>query len=164
MYNLNNDTCLNFRNVDIFVYAFTLTYIDDISQQQKNAKFFNQKIILKCRFCFVFASKRVNIEYDIVNNNRYHYETLRMRKKMNFILIKSKRNIYNIKIELNIDDSFLITIFFVLNIIRTKFNDFVHFEYVDIIQLLHIFLIKIILIVSFQKKYTQIFRKFSFFF
>ena len=82
---LNEDMKLMINEQKTFVCVFTLTYIDDMSQQQKNSEFKNQRATLKCRFCFISINERQNLNYNIIENDRFHHQTVQMRKNMNKI-------------------------------------------------------------------------------
>ena len=81
MYDLNKNLRLNIQCREIFICVFTLTYLDNMSQQQENVGFLTQKADFKCWFCFVSTIERANLKYDIINKNRYYHETMGIKKK-----------------------------------------------------------------------------------
>ena len=80
-----------------FVCVFTLTYIDDMSQQQKNSEFKSQRATLKCRFCFISINERQNLNYNIIENKRFHHQAVQMRKNINKIKQTIKKETYDSK-------------------------------------------------------------------
>lgn len=82
---LNENMKLIINEQKIFVCVFLLTYIDNISQQQKNSEFKNQRTTLKCRFCFISINERQNLNYNIIENKRFHYQAIQIKKNMNKI-------------------------------------------------------------------------------
>ena len=77
--------------------VFILTYIENMSQQQENSEFKSQKTIFDCRFCFVAANERHNLNFDVVKNDRFHHQIIQMRKEMNNIKQKIKKEAYDSK-------------------------------------------------------------------
>ena len=57
-----------------FLCVFTLCFLNDMSQQNENFEFLNQRVNLKCRFCFVEIKNRNNVEYDTLRNEKFHHE------------------------------------------------------------------------------------------
>lgn len=91
--------------------------------------------------------------YDIINKDRFHHEIIRIRKKMILISVKTRRVKYNIEINLSIKEPSLIIISSTLNINTSRFNDLIHFEYINITKLLHLLFMNAILTSVAQKKY-----------
>lgn len=76
-----------------FVCVFTLIYIDDMSQQQKNAEFKSQRTKFSCRFCFISINKRQNLNYDVISNEQFHHQVIQIKNEMNnikLIILKKK--------------------------------------------------------------------------
>ena len=128
--NLKAEKTLKFDDEkQIFLCAFTLCFLDDMSQQNENFEFLNQRINFECRFCFVDAKNRNNIEYDTLRNERFHHEIIRIKKHM-ISMKKIQQVIYSRNTELNSDKSSLFLIFSALDVILTRSSDFAHSEYV----------------------------------
>jgi len=70
------------------ICAFTLCYTGDMPQQQENAGFKTQRAELGCRFCFIKASERDNLEFDVKICGRYHHQTIAMRKEKDSLPMK----------------------------------------------------------------------------
>ena len=70
---LKKDIKLMINEQKTFVCVFTLIYIDNMSQQEKNSKFKSQRATLKCRFCFISVNERQNLNYNIIENKRFDY-------------------------------------------------------------------------------------------
>lgn len=73
------------------VCAFTLCFLEDMSQQQVNAEFKSQRITLSCRFCVISADVRDDLKYDVIKNERFHNRTIQQRREMSAIRTIAKR-------------------------------------------------------------------------
>ena len=146
------------------ICAFIMTFIENMSQQNVNVEIKSQKAKIDCRFCLISEDIREDLNYNIFENERFHHETMRLKNEMKSLNIKSARNQYEKKYELNNKMSSLINIFSALDIIRTRSSDSAHSEYENFTNNLHFFLINAILNVQTQKEYIREFRNFSFFF
>lgn len=63
--------------------SLAMQYVGDMVQQQWNAGFLGARAKLGCRSCFISDSDgRGDLEYDIVDYGRYHYQTLALRKEI----------------------------------------------------------------------------------
>ena len=151
------------KEMNIMIYAFIMTFIENMSQQNVNVEIKSQKAKIDCRFCLISEDIREDLNYNIFENERFHHETMRLKNEMKSLNIKSARNQYEKKYELNDEMSSLINISSALNIIRIRSNDSAHSEYEDLTKNLHLLLINAILNVQAQKKYIREFRNFSFF-
>ena len=145
----------------VFICAFTLIYVSDMSQQQINSEFLKQRIKLSCRFCFINADERDNLNYNIVDKERFHHESMRMKKKMN-LMNQIQQITYERQNEIVIEHFFLIIIFSALNLILSKLNDSAYSKYDDLFKLLHIFLLNSIFNASTQKQYVNMLRNFQY--
>ena len=94
---LNENIKVLINEQKIFFCIFILIYIDDMSQQQKNFDFKSQETTLKCRFCFISVNERHKLNYNIVENERFHHQTVQMKKKMNNIKQITKKDTYDFK-------------------------------------------------------------------
>jgi hypothetical protein len=65
------------------VTMFVLAYTGDMPQQAANGGFLSHRGIIGCRSCYCPQTKRGDLDYDVVLNGRYHYETLRKRQEGN---------------------------------------------------------------------------------
>lgn len=160
MKNLDSDISISINDKKIFLCVFILAYLDDMSQQQKNSEFLSYDAHYDCRFCFVHKDQRVDLEFDIIQHDWFHHESMRMWKKMNQ-MNSSQRDKYCTFTELNSEIS-LTAISSALDIILTRSSDSVHTEYDDIVKLLHMSLINTILIKTFSIEYELQLRAFLF--
>lgn len=123
----------------------------------------NQRINLNCRFCFIYVKNRDNIEYNIIDNEKFHHEIIRMKKHINK-KNKIQKTTYDRKIKLNSKKSFLFSFSFVFNIILIRLNDSIHSKHDDIIKFFHNILMTTILTFQIQKNYFDTIRIFVYFF
>ncbi|KAF6223757.1 hypothetical protein HO173_013218 [Letharia columbiana] len=64
---------------DIF-WAFALTFLGDMPQQADNGGFMRHTATMGCRTCYCSKDERANLDFDIVGNGRYHWETTQQRE------------------------------------------------------------------------------------
>jgi len=69
--------------------VFTLCYTGDMPQQQENSGFKTQR---GTRFCFIDETIRGDLDYNVIDEGRYHYQTMSMRKGMNELRTKKDKN------------------------------------------------------------------------
>lgn len=62
------------------VWAFAITFLGDMPQQADNAGFMRHSARMGCRSCFCPKEERGNLNFDIVGNGRYHWETIQQRE------------------------------------------------------------------------------------
>jgi hypothetical protein len=65
-----------------YICAFTHAFLGDMPQQRKNSMMKTQRGNLGCRFCFAAVDDRGNLGYDSLQDGRYHFQTLEMRKDL----------------------------------------------------------------------------------
>ena len=164
MLKLNVNVIFIIKGKPTYVCMFTLAYVKDMSQQQKNFEFKSQNADYECRFCIIHFNNRATLNFNIVKNERYHYKILRMRKKMSQMKFMKKKNEYVKLHDLNRKESLFFIIFSALNIIVTRLSDFVYSKYDDIVKFMHILLMKVILIDSEVKSYAEQLRSFLYLF
>jgi len=71
--------------------------IKNMSQQQANADFKLQNATLDCRFCLISSDDHENIDFDIMKNDRFHFQTLQHQREMNNIHAITKKETFAIK-------------------------------------------------------------------
>ena len=105
--NLNDvlDALLSLRNLDrggelldlpqpTRVCIFPLCTIRDMPQQQANAGFKSQRANFGCWFCLVPSESRGDLDYDVVKNGRFHFQTMQQRREMSEIRAVEKRETF----------------------------------------------------------------------
>ena len=60
--------------------VYNMIFLDDISQQVENDEFLQHQTNMRCRICLCSKIERDNLEYDIVMNDKYHWETITQRQ------------------------------------------------------------------------------------
>ena len=133
------------KEMNIMIYAFIMTFIENMSQQNVNVEIKSQKAKIDCRFCLIFENIRENLNYNILENERFHHEIMKLRDKIKNLNVKNARDQYEKKYKLNNEMSSLINIFSTLNIIRTRSSDSAHSKYKNLTKNLHFLLINAIL-------------------
>ena len=125
-----------------------------MSQQQINAKFKFQNANLNCRFCLILNDHRDNLNYDIIEHDKFHHQTMKQKNEMNKLRFIAKKKTFVLKWKLFVKQFFLIHLFFVFDIIVVKFNNFAHFKYDDICKQLHYLFLNVIITSTTTQNYV----------
>ena len=129
--------------------------------QQEISECLNSTIKLLCRMCHANEITENNMNYDVIHNNRYHYQTFHIRFKC-VNMTKTAREKFFAKKEMTFEFSTLQLFTFVLNIIVNKSSDSAHNEFVDIVKRIMSVLCKWIFIFKVLNIFSERFRIFKF--
>ena len=69
---LNRDQSIEINKENEIVCAFTMTFLSDMSQQANNEDFARHNANMTYRICLCSKNERDDLNYDIVENDRYH--------------------------------------------------------------------------------------------
>ena len=144
------------------VCIFPLYTIGDMPQQQVNAGFKTQKATLGCRFCLIPNESRGDLEYDIIKNGRFHYQTMQHRHEMNAIRATGKKEKFAILWGLSLEEPTLLRLFPALDVILTRPSDPAHSEYAGLYLRLHHLLLEAILTTTATQSYATAIRQWPF--
>jgi hypothetical protein len=89
---LNKGVVVDINSETTHMSVFTLCYTGDMPQQQENSGFKTQRAIRGCRLCFIDETVRGDLDYDTIEEGRYHYQTMRMRRGMKEFHTKKDKN------------------------------------------------------------------------
>ena len=90
----DHDCQLNLNEKQTWIWISIVIFLNDMKQQQEFAKFFESKTIKCCRFCDVDKKNRKNLNRNVVLNDRYHYQILKLRYEASkFDEIIKKKNL-----------------------------------------------------------------------
>lgn len=76
---------------DTLVCAMLAYFIADMPQQQENSGFLSQRSTFGCRLCQVDKKFWKSLELDLVSDGRYHWEIVRLRKRMATMSTKAEK-------------------------------------------------------------------------
>ena len=145
------------------IWTFILIFTNDMKSQQKIANFFDFNAKFFCRICYANEKIKNDINYDIIDNERYHHQTFYVRSR-----VKSMTKIFKEKFfdqyEMIFEFSTLQFLISILNIIVNRFENSTHNEFVDIVRKIISIFDKWIFISKVFELFIQRFRFFSFFF
>ena len=107
--------------------SYVMILIDDMSQQIENENFSHHNVQKNYRICFIFKNVRKDFEFDIIKNEKYHFEILKQKKHAKQLIDENQRIFFkNTKLQLK---SFVIArLCSFLNLIRTRIYNAFHFE------------------------------------
>ncbi len=143
------------------LYLFNIM-IENMFQQQANARFKLQWANLSCCFCLISSNSRDDLNFDIIEQERFHNQTMLQWWEMTALTSVMKRKTFVTKWNLNTEKSALFRLFSALNIILTRSSDSAHFEYTDLCKQLHHLLLEVILTSIATQSYAIILCKWSF--
>jgi hypothetical protein len=159
---LDKGVVVDINSEPAYMCVFTLCYTGDMPQQQENSGFKTQRGTRGCRFCFIDETIRGDLDYNVNDEGRYHYQTLSMRKGMNELRTKTDKNTRATKWGLAVDEPPLPQISPALDLILTRPADTAHSEYNGISRMMHELLIQGILTPTATKAYGRRLRQFPF--
>ena len=105
-----------------------MTFLRDMSQQADNIRFIRHSARIDCRTCFYFKEKRENLEYDIEDNDRHHWETLEQREYVQDLKNTKEIRVFLRDVEVRLESSFIAKLLSVLDLIHSRSYDASHFE------------------------------------
>ncbi|KAL9035756.1 MAG: hypothetical protein Q9180_004684 [Flavoplaca navasiana] len=143
------------------VCIFPLCTVGDMPAQQKNGGFKAQNATLGCRFCLIPSDERDNLDYDVVKNGRFHYETMDRRRKIKRLGVTAKEKEEN-KWGILSEEPALFRLFPALDIIVTRPGDPAHSEYAGLCKQLHQLLLSAVLTPGACQSYAAAIRVWPF--
>ena len=146
----------------VLLCAFTMAYTGDMPQQQKNSGMKTQRANCGCRFCFVTANDRGDLQYDTFRNGRYHKQAAAMREDMNTLRTKILQEKYATKWGIDTEEPCLVKISPALDIILSRPGDPAYSEYNGLTRIMHNLLHDTILTSAAAKSYAATLRSFPF--
>jgi hypothetical protein len=146
----------------ILLCAFTMAYIGDMPQQQKNSGMKTQRANCGCRFCFIPSDYRGDLQFDTFKHGRYHKQTMAMRNDMNALRTKAMREKYASTWGLDVEEPCLAKISPALDLILSRPGDPAHSEYNGLTRIMHNILLDTILTPAAAKSYAAVLRSFPF--
>lgn len=142
---LDKGTLVDINGTPTTMCIFSLCYIGDMPQQQENSGFKSQRADKGCRFCFIDAKQRGDLNFDINEHGRYHHQAINMRKQMNNLRTATQRNQYGKDWGLAPRKPPLQQISPALDLILSRPADPAHSEYGGITRMMHEMLLEGIL-------------------
>jgi len=148
----------------VLLCAFTLAYIGDMPQQQKNAGMKTQRANLGCRFCHIASDDRGSLDFDTFLSGRYHHSVVEMRNDIDALRTKALRETYGKIWGIDPDPASmaLSKISPALDLIQTRPSDPAHSEYNGLSNMMHSVLLEAILTAPAANAYAAVLRSFPF--
>ena len=143
------------------VCAFIMSLIGDMSQQADNGGFSRHNADLSCRSCFCSRSERANLEFDIVEEDRYHEKTINQRDYAEQLVDENQKR-YLRDTNIHLKAPFIARLCSTLDLIQIRTYDASHSKWRDLERILHSFLVINILSKRDSTKYSKVFQNFSY--
>ena len=120
---------LEINGTEKFVCGFVMAFTRDMAASQGFKGLISAIADYGCGFCLAHKSQRVNLDFNIIKNGRYHYQTINLRRQSEMLSNKSQRLKFFQKIGMAPQQTPLIKIAPCLDIIRSRPGDAAHSEY-----------------------------------
>lgn len=143
-------------------FVFTMTFTEDMSQQNVNCDIMTQNVARECRDCLVKSNKRLNLDIDLITIKRYHHQILFKRLHAESTMFQDKKDKFFNDFNMKFEQIALISISSTLNILRIKFKDTTHSKCANIAKQSQVFLFLTILTFFAQNAYCAVLRNFQF--
>ena len=159
---LDRGAIVDIHGEEVLLCAFTHAYIGDMPQQQVNSGMKSQNANLGCRFCYINADERGDVDFDHHLNGRYHHQVVAMREDMETIRTKGQKEKYCKKWGMSLEPPALAQISPALDILLSRPGDPAHSEYKGLSNLMHSLLLDSVLTTSATRSYAALLRSFPF--
>lgn len=87
----------------ILLVAFTLTFLSNVPQQQKNSSIKIQRANLSYRIYYIYANFRGVLDYNIFLEGQFYYTILEIRYDIDSMPTKAAYKVYSVKQGINLD-------------------------------------------------------------
>ena len=158
---LDRDISLIINEDEQEICAFSMSLLEDMSQQTVNEKFSHHSAQKECRSCFCSKKSRENLTFNTIQHERYHFETIKQRQHVNQ-LVEKDRKMFLRETDLRSKTSVIARLCSALNLIQTRTYDASHSEWRSLKRILHSFLITSMLSKKDNTQYLKIFQNFSY--
>ena len=158
---LNRNFVLFVNDIEIEICFFVMKLIDDMFQQIENEEFVHHNAQKECRFCFCFKTLRKDLQFDIVQKNKYHFEIIKQREHAKQF-VDENRKVFLKKIEFQLKSSVIIRLCFALDLMRIRTYDVFHSKWRELKRTLHIFFVTTMLFKQENIQYLRHFQSFQY--
>lgn len=124
---LDRDISLIINEDEQEICAFSMSLLEDMSQQTVNEKFSHHSAQKECRSCFCSKKSRENLTFNTIQHERYHFETIKQRQHVNQ-LVEKDRKMFLRETDLRSKTSVIARLCSALNLIQTRTYDASHSE------------------------------------
>lgn len=135
-------TVINGQETTVCTPVLALT--GDMVQQNQNSGCLSVAANIGCRSCTVPSAERGNLEYDVVDNQRSHYEVTRQRRALDEQAAKTKKDAFSSKHGVSVDKPAVLHIAPALDLIAGRPGDTAHSEFGGITKMTHQLLLDVV--------------------
>lgn len=158
---LDGATDLEVNGITTTIWAFAITLLGDMPQQADNAGFLRHTANMGCRTCFCPKDQRADLDFDIIDNGRYHWETIEQRRYAEGI-DKAACKIFVRETGVRLDPSPITKLCPALDLVQSRAYDAPHSEWRGLGRVLQGFLMTTILTKRGAIAYLKMFQEFQF--
>ena len=143
------------------VCSFVMGLIGDMPQQAENGGFAHHSAQKGCRSCFCPKALRGDLQFDIVQEGRYHFETVRQREHAEQ-LVGEDRKAFLKETGLQLESPVIARLCPALDLVRTRAYDAPHSEWRGLGRTLHSFFVTTMLSKQGNTQYLRHFQSFQY--
>ncbi|RDW84612.1 hypothetical protein BP6252_02202 [Coleophoma cylindrospora] len=153
---------LRINGAEVMVKAFPIVLTGDMPQAADNSGFMRHNAERGCRACKCTSHERADLDYDVVANGRYHFDTIFLRKKGDTIHGRQTRSRFFRKLGMREEAPAIAKISPALDLILGRGYDAPHSEWRGIGRVIIGFLFNEILTKTGQIKFTKALQQIPF--
>ena len=158
---LDRGQTLDINGEQTTVCAFIMAFLGDMPQQADNAGFSRHNAVMGCRTCLCSKSDRDNLNYDVIVNGRYHWDTVRQRDQAQD-LSKKEQKAFVQETGIKIESSPMTRLAPSLDLVLSRPYDSPHSEWRGISRIMHSFLLSSVLSKKGSSLYLKAFQTFRY--
>lgn len=159
---LDRGTVVDVNGVQTLLCAPIIAFTGDMPQQQDNSGCLGVVANFGCRGCKVPADKRGDLDFDVLDQTRAHMEMLRLRRAMDDMQQKYRKQAFSTQHGLSIDAPAVQHIAPALDLISGRPSDTAHSEFNGITKMTHQILLDAALKPESVVEYSKVLRRMPF--
>lgn len=153
---------LEINGEDEAVWAFSMTLLGDMPQQADNGGFLRHTAKRGCRTCYCANTDRANLEFDIIAQGRYHWDTVMRREEAQHLATAAEKRRFTEETGIRMESPAVAKLAPALDLIQSRAYDAPHSEWRGLGRILQGFLMTSILSKRGATAYFKAFQHFPF--
>ena len=153
---------LEINGEDEAIWAFGMTLLGDMPQQADNGGFLRHTAKRGCRTCYCPNTDRSNLEFDIILNGRYHWDTMMRREDAQELDTGAEKRRFTEDTGIRMEPPAIAKLTPTLDLIQSRAYDAPHSEWRGLGRILQGFLMTSILSKRGATAYLKAFQHFPF--
>ncbi|KAK3896610.1 hypothetical protein C8A05DRAFT_39840, partial [Staphylotrichum tortipilum] len=159
---LDQGITVDINGIATMLCAPIIAFTGDMPQQQDNSGCLGVAANLGCRNCRVTANKRGDLDFDILNHTRAHVEMVRLRRAMEDMQQKYRKQAFSTKHGISLERPAVQQVAPALDLIGGRPGDAAHSEFSGITKMTHQILLDAALKPDSVVAYSKVLRRMPF--